>query len=198
SCLASPLWATWPMRCRPSAGRVSRSPPATCAWPPSGTMRVDSIRRVVVLPAPFGPRKPKISPPATDRSMPRTASTVRALRPDPTVKDLRSPVVSIMRAPKCGSGRLAAGRGRLPGPGREGSGQGRAGGGSDGLPGGRPAGQPLHRVGGRPGAAVRRERVTHPLGRGAVAGLVQHGGDGLPELLRGDPAEPDPDAGPGR
>ena len=33
------------------------------------------MRRVVVLPAPFGPRKPKISPAPTLRSTPRTAST---------------------------------------------------------------------------------------------------------------------------
>ena len=31
---------------------------------------------VVDLPAPFGPRKPNVSPRATSRSIPRTASTV--------------------------------------------------------------------------------------------------------------------------
>src|SRR5947208_15600688 len=35
------------------------------------------MRKVVVLPAPFGPRKPTISPSPTVRSTPRTASTVR-------------------------------------------------------------------------------------------------------------------------
>src|SRR5690348_12344769 len=35
------------------------------------------MRSVVVLPAPFGPRKPTISPSPTVRSTPRTASTVR-------------------------------------------------------------------------------------------------------------------------
>ena len=50
------------------------------ASPPSGVSRVASIRSVVVLPAPFGPRKPKISPSATARSTPRTASTVVVLR----------------------------------------------------------------------------------------------------------------------
>ena len=34
------------------------------------------MRKVVVLPAPFGPRKPKISPANTVRSMPETASTM--------------------------------------------------------------------------------------------------------------------------
>src|SRR5262245_35723197 len=40
------------------------------------------MRSVVVLPAPFGPRKPKISPVPTSRSTPRTASTtlLRALK----------------------------------------------------------------------------------------------------------------------
>src|SRR5438132_8958893 len=33
------------------------------------------MRRVVVLPAPFGPRKPTISPISTRKEMPRTAST---------------------------------------------------------------------------------------------------------------------------
>jgi hypothetical protein len=35
-----------------------------------------TIRIVVVLPAPFGPRKPTISPSSTVNEMPRTASTV--------------------------------------------------------------------------------------------------------------------------
>src|SRR5690606_20921761 len=39
-----------------------------------------SIFRVVVLPAPFGPRKPTISPGPTRNVMSRTASTVRVSR----------------------------------------------------------------------------------------------------------------------
>ena len=35
------------------------------------------MRSVVVLPAPFGPRNPNISPDLTVRSTPATASTVR-------------------------------------------------------------------------------------------------------------------------
>src|SRR6185437_10369524 len=46
------------------------------------------MRSVVVLPAPFGPSRPKISPAATVRSMPLTASTVRPAARN----DLRSPV----------------------------------------------------------------------------------------------------------
>src|SRR6478672_3686466 len=58
-------------------GSCSRSAPATVARPAVGVSSVVSIRRVVVLPAPFGPRKPTISPSSTVRSTPRTASTVR-------------------------------------------------------------------------------------------------------------------------
>jgi hypothetical protein len=39
--------------------------PATVAEPAVAEISVPSIRTVVVLPAPFGPRKPSISPRAT-------------------------------------------------------------------------------------------------------------------------------------
>src|SRR5689334_23893842 len=65
------------MRRRTPTGSVSRSQPATVARPAVGVSSVVSTRRVVVLPAPLGPRKPTISPSATVRSTPRTASTVR-------------------------------------------------------------------------------------------------------------------------
>src|SRR5215467_14136663 len=47
------------------------------AVPAVGLSSVVSMRSVVVLPAPFGPRKPTISPSPTVRSTPRTASVVR-------------------------------------------------------------------------------------------------------------------------
>lgn len=53
---------------------------------------VVSIRRVVDLPAPLGPRNATSSPGATSRSRPRTASIVCFLR----VKRLLSPRVRIM------------------------------------------------------------------------------------------------------
>src|SRR6202050_4295001 len=57
---------------------VSRSEttsyPATLAEPDVGSARVHRILIVVDLPAPFGPRKPNVSPAATSKSMPRTAS----------------------------------------------------------------------------------------------------------------------------
>src|SRR5215471_18877524 len=65
------------MRLRTPTGSDRRSDPATVALPAVGRSSVVSIRRVVVLPAPFGPRKPTISPSSTVRSTPRTASTVR-------------------------------------------------------------------------------------------------------------------------
>src|SRR5215472_5221134 len=68
---------TYPIRLRTPTGSRSRSAPATVAVPAVGWSRVVSIRSVVVLPAPFGPRKPTISPSLTVRSTPRTASTVR-------------------------------------------------------------------------------------------------------------------------
>src|SRR5215813_5794750 len=65
------------MRLRTPTGSASRSAPATVALPDVGRSSVVSMRSVVVLPAPLGPRKPTISPSATARSTPRTASTVR-------------------------------------------------------------------------------------------------------------------------
>ena len=55
----------------------------------SGSTRVVSIPTVVVLPAPFGPSSPKISPARTARSSPSTARTYRA----PAPKTLVSPTV---------------------------------------------------------------------------------------------------------
>src|ERR1044072_2740903 len=60
-----------------SAGWVANSHPATRAVPPLRGGNVATMRSVVVLPAPLGPRKPKISPWRTFRSTPATASTVR-------------------------------------------------------------------------------------------------------------------------
>ena len=44
----------------PLSGRSAK--PATVAVPDVGAISVPSVRTVVVLPAPFGPRKPKTSP----------------------------------------------------------------------------------------------------------------------------------------
>src|SRR2546425_11719873 len=59
------------MRRRPSGspGRCS----ATTADPEVGRIRPSNMRRVVVLPAPLGPRNPKTSPRCTSRSRASTA-----------------------------------------------------------------------------------------------------------------------------
>src|SRR3954452_19007338 len=68
---------TKPIRRRTPTGSRSRSWPAIVAVPAVGRSNVVSIRRVVDLPAPLGPRKPTISPSSTDRPTPRTACTSR-------------------------------------------------------------------------------------------------------------------------
>ena len=68
------------MRRRTSRGCVATSNPSTRASPEVGRSSVVSILIVVVLPAPFGPSRPKSSPCSIAKSTPRTASTTRALR----------------------------------------------------------------------------------------------------------------------
>ena len=63
------------MSCLARAGWAHTSTPPTWAVPLVGTTRDVSMPAVVVLPAPFGPRRPKISPRRTDRSRPSTAVT---------------------------------------------------------------------------------------------------------------------------
>src|SRR5262245_37072383 len=60
---------------RTSSRSVTESWPATNAAPDVGRASVHSTLIVVVLPAPFGPRKPNTSPGATSKLTPRTAST---------------------------------------------------------------------------------------------------------------------------
>src|SRR5262245_33800825 len=82
------------------------------AVPAVGLSRVVSMRSVVVLPAPFGPRKPTISPSSTVRSTPRTAST-RPLR----LENVRArPQVSMIAMPVSFRS-LPAVRARVAGPG---------------------------------------------------------------------------------
>ena len=77
--------------------------PGDRASPASAGSSVVRMRRVVVLPAPFGPSRPKISPGATARSIPVSAAIGAPL----TWKVLRSPVtwiaaaaVSVMQSPR--------------------------------------------------------------------------------------------------
>jgi hypothetical protein len=68
-------WVTTPIRPRAPGGSAWTSTPSTVTRPAVGTTLVVHIPTVVVFPAPFGPRRPKISPRATSRSMLFTAST---------------------------------------------------------------------------------------------------------------------------
>jgi hypothetical protein len=52
---------------RTSIGRAAASRPKTCTLPVPGVSRVVIILIVVVLPAPFGPSRPYISPGSIDR-----------------------------------------------------------------------------------------------------------------------------------
>src|SRR6266540_277736 len=76
-------WKTRPMRRRTSAWRSTTSKPATLARPALGRSSVHSIEMVVDLPAPLGPRNPKVWPGGTLKLTPRTASTSsnRLIRP---------------------------------------------------------------------------------------------------------------------
>ncbi len=53
---------------------MSPRPPSTTIWPEVGGIRPSTMRSVVVLPAPFGPRKPKMQPGSTAKERSRTAS----------------------------------------------------------------------------------------------------------------------------
>jgi hypothetical protein len=69
------VWVTTPIRRFAAAGSATTSTPPTRAVPLVGRTRVVSMPAVVVLPAPFGPSSPKISPRCTARSSPSTART---------------------------------------------------------------------------------------------------------------------------
>src|ERR1051325_9014453 len=62
-----------PSDCFAASGSVARSWPLTTMRPDVGFSRPAIIRSVVVLPAPFGPRKPWISPALTSSGTPSTA-----------------------------------------------------------------------------------------------------------------------------
>jgi hypothetical protein len=62
---------------RARAARLGTGSPNSDAEPPLGRMSPIRMRMVVVLPAPFGPTKPKISPGSTANEMPSTATTRR-------------------------------------------------------------------------------------------------------------------------
>src|SRR4051812_43200867 len=77
------VWRLTPMRGLMASASRATSTPRTDTSPPSGSRSPSRISTVVVLPAPFGPSRPKISPLATSKSMPATAwtSPYRLVRP---------------------------------------------------------------------------------------------------------------------
>src|SRR4051794_15401016 len=94
---------------RPGFGRSRYRPPRICAWPLSGSERPTSIRIVVVLPAPLGPRKP-VTVPGSQRNV-TSETTVRP----PSC--LVSPLVWIMPADSRSAGFATTVRGlRSPSP----------------------------------------------------------------------------------
>ena len=66
-------WPVTPISWRTRCGSRATSTPKIRASPASIGRSVASIRSIVVFPAPFGPRTPRISPWLTSRSMPSTA-----------------------------------------------------------------------------------------------------------------------------
>ena len=65
---------TSPLICLTSVGSVRMSWPPIRAVPDVGSSTPVSIEIVVVLPAPFGPSRPKTSPSSTAKLMPSTAT----------------------------------------------------------------------------------------------------------------------------
>ncbi len=89
---------SWPLlpitiliRRRYARSRLNGSKPSTRTLPVVGCSNPESILRVVVLPAPFGPRKPTISPGGTSKDMSSTARTSRYLRRTRLFSEARSP-----------------------------------------------------------------------------------------------------------
>ena len=67
------------MRRLTETGSRATSIPSICATPVVGNTRVVRMPIVVVLPAPFGPSKPKNSPRGTSKEMPSSTSCNRSL-----------------------------------------------------------------------------------------------------------------------
>ncbi len=70
------FWDMYPIRVRIRSGCRTASLSSTVIVPSVGAIDPVSIRIVVVLPDPFGPRNPNTSPQATSNVMPSTAANV--------------------------------------------------------------------------------------------------------------------------
>ena len=88
------------MRRLATIGSAWTSTPSTSTWPRSGDRMPASIRSVVVLPAPFGPSRPTISPGLTARDTSATAIT--SPKRLPSERASRPPAVSIIEVQSYG------------------------------------------------------------------------------------------------
>src|SRR2546425_2022353 len=79
------------IRRRKGFSRRNGTWPSTDTSPDVGKSRPDSIFSVVVLPAPFGPRKPTTSPGSISNEIPSTASTRLVFRRTRLVRAWRRP-----------------------------------------------------------------------------------------------------------
>ena len=101
------------MRPRAWARAVRRFRPATSRWPLVAGSSPHSMRKVVVLPAPFGPSRPKISPRATSNEVLATAvkSPKRRTRSRTTITGPSPPFLADADACAMSSARPCAIRG---------------------------------------------------------------------------------------
>ena len=101
------------MRPRAWARAVRRFRPATSRWPLVAGSSPHSMRKVVVLPAPFGPSRPKISPRATSNEVLATAvkSPKRRTRSRTTITGPSPPFLAGAAACAMSSARPCAIRG---------------------------------------------------------------------------------------
>ena len=83
------------MRRLASARAVRRFTPATCRKPLVAGNKPHSMRKVVVLPAPFGPSKPNISPRLTAKEVLFTAMKSPNLRTRSRTSIITSSLVSL-------------------------------------------------------------------------------------------------------
>src|SRR6476660_3344795 len=109
----SPSGST-PSRRLAATGSDHTSRPRTNACPASGRSRPVTIERVVVLPAPLGPTRPKNDPRGTSRSTPLTATRSPNRLPSPRMA-MAGPSIG----PPCGAGRSAMSFTALPELGRQ-------------------------------------------------------------------------------
>ena len=67
-------WPAYPITARTRSGARATSKPPTVARPALWRSKVTRIRTVVVLPDPFGPSSPNVSPAATEKLTPSSAT----------------------------------------------------------------------------------------------------------------------------